>query len=379
MQKIDKALIDQVGILSENGMLECIVFLKCGVFSFVCLKNIVGKNGIIKHFPFINAVLVRIKRKDLSKLCSFSFVEYVSSIQKASILLYNSRKFLKINKVHQMGITGFGVTVAVIDTGCHPHLDFCLGRNRLHKFCDFVHEKQLPYDDNGHGTFVCGVLCGNGLVLNGKYMGIAPQANLIAIKALNEDGETTAKTILSAMQWVLDNKDKERIKVVCMSFGSTPLENNDPLMEGAKILWENGICVVCAGGNDGPEGKSIKSPGSCPNVITVGSITKLEEKKLKVAPFSSRGPAFDYIKPDILAPGVEIYSTINNNNFYSKMTGTSVSTPFIAGICALMLQRDKSLAPNDIKRILMENASKIDDEQNACGSGVVNIENIFFN
>ena len=373
-------LLCGVGVLNtQENKVQCIVFLKDCFLSKINFVSIVGKENLLEYFPFLNAYVILINRKNLEKLANFDFVEYVSSIQKASILLNNSRKFLKIDELHKKGITGKGVTIAVIDTGCYMHLDFCLGHNRIKKFCDFVGDLHASYDDNGHGTFVCGVACGNGLCKNGLYRGVAPDADLVVLKALNSHGETNGSTILKAMQWVLDNKEEFNIKVVCMSFGSTPIEHNDPLMEGAKVLWENGICVVCAAGNDGPTKNSIKSPGACPNVITVGSVDKLdlEQDKLKVAPFSSRGPAFDYVKPDILAPGVEIVSTTNGIGFYSSMSGTSVSTPFIAGICALMLQNDTSLSPNQIKEKLMEKAQKIDETQNASGSGFVNLENIF--
>ncbi len=380
MQKIDKNLLFCISALSKSETkVECIVFLKQGVCSKLMLKRIVGEDSIIAFYPFLNACSIQIEKKFLPKLAGLNFVEYVSSIQKASILLNNSRKILKIDEIHKRGITGKGVTVAIIDTGCHPHLDFCLGHNRIKAFYDFMNENQNPYDDNGHGTFVCGVVGGNGLTYNGKYRGVAPNAELVVIKALDKNGETTANIILSAMQWILDSKDKLNIQVVCMSFGSQPIENSDPLAEGAKVLWENGICVVCAGGNDGPGEGSIKSPGSCPNVITVGSVDKIdEEKNLKVAPFSSRGPAFDYIKPDIMAPGVDIISTSTSDAFYSSMSGTSVSTPFVAGICALMLQNDETLSPNEIKEILMKNASKFENNPNASGSGFLNLENIFF-
>lgn len=378
LDKIDINLLKNVCVLnSEQKILKCFVFLKN---KHNRLENIVPKKQILEYFPFLNAYLININQKDLKTLCDFEFVLYVSSVQKASILLYNSRKYLKVNDIHKLGFLGDGITCAVIDTGCYPHLDFCLGHNRIKKFVDFVDDKTKLYDDNGHGTFVCGVLAGNGLCFNGKYKGIAPNCDLVVLKALDKNGETQAVTILKSMQWILDNKEKYNIKVVCMSFGSSPIEKNDPLVEGAKILWENGICVVCAGGNDGPNHSSIKSPGVCPNVITVGSADKIDSlNEIKVAPFSSRGPAFDYIKPDIIAPGVDIVSTTNNKKFYTTMSGTSVSTPFVAGFCSLLLQKNTSFSPNHLKSILMANAQTLNGNQNDFGSGFVDLSNLFLN
>lgn len=377
-EKIDENLINKVQILEGLQKVRCILW----VVDFEVAKSQIieffGQDCIEGEFPFLNAIGICVENDALLNLSEFSWVEYVSSVQKANIFLNKSREDLEINDLHKMGVLGQNVCVAVVDTGIYPHLDFVLGKNRIKVFKDFVSNKEFPYDDNGHGTFVAGVVAGSGLVQNGKYRGVAPCCDLAILKALNSDGETQGFTILKAMQWIVDNKNKYNIKVVCMSFGSTPLSKNDPLILGAKALWENGIVVVCAGGNDGPNRSTIKSPGACPNVITVGSADKIKDlSKIKVAPFSSRGPAFDFIKPDIIAPGVEIVSTTNSTNFYTKMTGTSVSTPFVAGMCALMLGQNSTLSPNFVKSLIMASAVSVDDEKNACGSGMLNAGNIF--
>ena len=376
--KIDENLIDKICVLNKTKKeVLCIVWLK-NRYDLEKFYNIIDEENILKYYLFLNAVAIKIDKQNLFKIAKFDFIIYISSVQKASVFMHNSRAFLNIDSLHKKGICGEGVCVAIIDTGCFSHLDFMLRKNRIKKFVDFINNKKTLYDDNGHGTFVAGVLAGSGLVFNGKYKGIAPDCELIILKALDHNGETKALTILNAMEWILNNKEKYNIKIVCMSFGSSPLSENDPLIESAKILWENGICVVCAGGNDGPNKSSIKSPGACPNVITVGSLDKLTDfKNVTVAPFSSRGPIFDYIKPDLLAPGVDIISTSNDLNFYKVMSGTSVSTPFVAGVCALILQKNKNITPNEIKSILIKNANFVCEDKNACGSGFLNVYNIF--
>ncbi len=377
IEKIDVNLLNKVSALKKEDF-SCIVWVINFWEAKKKLLDTFGENCIVAEFPFLNAVAIKIKSGDLFKLSQFCFVEYVSSVQNASVFLNKARNDLDINDLHSMGVVGSGVCVAVIDTGIYPHLDFCMGHNRIVVFKDFVGGKSSPYDDNGHGTFVAGVLGGSGLVYNGKFKGVAPGCDLVILKALDKNGETQGVTILQAMQWIVDNKDTYNIKVVCMSFGSVPLSKNDPLIAGVKVLWENGIIVVCAGGNDGPQPNTIKSPGACPSVITVGScdiIDSLED--VKVASFSSRGPAFDFVKPDILAPGLEIISTDNSEKFYTQMTGTSVSTPFVAGMCALILGENPKLSPNFVKGLIMASAVTIDDDKNSCGSGLVNAKNIF--
>ena len=283
------------------------------------------------------------------------------------------RNILGIDELHKFNVMGHGITVAIIDTGCFPHLDFCAGRNRISKFCDLINKKEKLYDDNGHGTFVAGILGGSGLTANGRFRGVAPKCGMVILKALDRLGETEVSTILDAMQFVHENRNRYNIKVVCMSFGSSVLPKNDPLIKGAESLWNSGVTVVCAGGNDGPDAGSIRSPGASAKIITVGSAKFNELKGFNAADFSSRGPAINNIsKPDILAPGVDLTGASNRVNFYTQMSGTSVSTPIVAGTVALLLSRFPYYEPDQIKSVLLHTASSLDCERNTCGRGLVN-------
>ena len=285
-----------------------------------------------------------------------------------------SRKILNLDNVT---LSGKDVTIAFIDTGINKHIDFCLGKNRIIVFKDFVNNYDTIYDDNGHGTFVTGVAGGSGYLSNKSLKGIAPNCNIISLKALDQKGEANALTILEAMQWVYDNHKKYNIKVVCMSFGSEPLGNKDPIMKGAEGLWNQGVCVVTAGGNSGPTSNTIKSPGISKKIITVGGLNdhrkadgSFDENFFEVAKFSSRGPALGKIKPDIIAPSVDIVSCSHLGG-YKKMSGTSVATPMVAGICALIYEKYPNVMPDQIKRYLLQNAKAINSSRFAQGFGVV--------
>ena len=180
------------------------------------------------------------------------------------------------------------------------------------------------------------------------------------------------------MQWIYENKDKFNIKVVCMSFGSQPLDVNDPLMLGAEALWNEGIVVVAAAGNSGPQKSSIKSPGISGKIITVGALDdgrnneSNNSKNYKTASFSSRGPAYNFYKPDCLAPGVDIICASNKDDFYTKMSGTSVSAPIVAGSVALLLEKNPNLTPNQVKSKIMRSCQKIEFDRNSEGLGLIN-------
>lgn len=370
--KIDQELLYMVRVANLSRIVNCIVWIKDFFVNKEKIVSQLDEGELVAMYPFIGAIGITASQEKVWGLADFGCVEYISTVRTATIQMDNARKVIEVDKLHNSSYYGQGVTIAVIDTGCSPHIDLTLGKNRVAKFVSILNEEEKTmYDDNGHGTFVCGVLAGNGLHSGGKYKGIAPKSDVVIIKALNKDGETQAFNILSAMQWVYEHHQEYNIRVVCMSFGSTPLNKNDPLITGAKVLWDAGIVVVCAGGNDGPQENSIKAPGACENVITVGSV-QVVNGQFEVASFSSRGPIYNVMKPDVVAPGVDIHSISNRLDYYTTMSGTSVSTPMVAGVVALLLCKDKTLTPNKIKHIILHSTIVLPYTKNTCGEGLVN-------
>lgn len=376
MKKIDPNLFDEISVLDRNEKnIECVVYSN----NFLKTKQSLSRYKFLE-FPFLNAFGLNLDKSSIINLAGFNHVEYISSISKVFAQINVAKEIISVEKLYQQNFYGSGIGVAIIDTGIYPHLDFVFPKNRIVAFKDFVNNKIFPYDDNGHGTFVAGALAGGGIV-DKKFMGVAPKVNIISLKALNSSGETGALTILQAMQWIFDNKKKYNIKVVCMSFGATPLKTSDPLKRGAEKLWDDGIVVVSAGGNSGPESETIKSPGISPKIITVGALDdnrtendEYSEEFFSVAEFSSRGPAFSFFKPDCLASGVNIKGLKNGKEFFTKMSGTSVSTPIVAGVCALLCEKYGDISPNRIKYLLLKNAKTLTNNRLEEGYGIVNCD-----
>lgn len=376
-KKIDKTLFSLVSTMQDDKKWECIVHAS----DYERTKNILLRKNIkiLKEYSFIGTFRILANKKQLSSLTNLSQVKFVSSVSKVSALMNVAKKILGVDSEE---LTGKGVTVAFIDTGIYRHGDFCLGEDRIIQFVDFVENRGFEYDDNGHGTFVAGVCSGNGAMSGGKYSGIAPNTKIISLKALNKSGEATADRILDAMEWVYNNKNKYDIKVVCMSFGSEPLGYNDPIMSGAEALWRAGIVVVAAAGNSGPEYQTIKSPGVSSQIITVGGFNdnRIDEEEynpnfFEVAEFSSRGPAFKRYKPDLVAPSVDITSCSIKNK-YIKLSGTSVATPMVAGLSALILERNPKLSPFEVKKILCSSCQPISFNRNFEGLGYPDLRKI---
>ena len=374
-EKIDKNLLDKIVTQNKNNAnINCIILSKEYDRTKKELKTILNEN--ICELPIISGFAVECTSANLYKIAKLNCVRFISSDAKVNSLMYKTNNFLHTENLRNKIRNESTHSVVVIDTGVYPHIDFCLGKNRIIKFVDLINNKDISYDDNGHGTFVTGVLAGNSIV--DKYTGIDNSVNIIVIKALDSDGETTSIKILQAMQWVLDNSEKYNIKVFCMSFGSLLGDKNDPLMFGVEVLWNNGITVVCAGGNSGPELSTIMSPGASKKVITVGSLDEIEHG-LIVADFSSRGPVGNYYKPDLLVPGVNITSTNVfhlNKKFYTKMTGTSVSTPMVAGVVSLLYKINPNYSPDQIKYMLISACTKITGDKNSEGFGYLDLNNL---
>jgi serine protease AprX len=287
---------------------------------------------------------------------------------------------------YNMGFTGAGVGVAIVDSGTdgnHPDLNVA-------EFLDFVGtgSSLVAYDDAGHGTHIAGTLAGNGHDSNGKLAGMAPGIRLVSLKALDAQGAGKLSDVLQALDWLVKNAVSHKIRVVNLSFGTRVTESylTDPLTLATRKLVEQGVVVVVAAGNRGTDIHGHKiyggvtSPGNAPWVITVGASSTmgtLKRQDDEVANFSSRGPtAINFaLKPDIVASGVGTVSTAANpsteytrcgfltpscqvGSSYMALTGTSMAAPVVSGTVALMLQANPSLTPNLVKAILEYTAEK---------------------
>lgn len=376
LNKIDKKILGRISIQkAQDENIDVIVMAK----DYAYAKNILHKYscGKLIELPLINAIALNTNLKNIIEIASNNCVEFVSSNSKVCGLIFKSKKIMHVEIIENLINEKYNHTCVVIDTGIYPHIDFCLGKNRIAGFVDLINNKTSPYDDNGHGTFVSGILCGNSVTH--KYSGIDNRCNIIVIKALDSDGETSSVKILQAMQWIINNRKKYNIKVVCMSFGSQLTGGVDPLIFGAEVLWDNGIVVVSAGGNSGPDMETIMSPGASRKIITVGSLEIVQGDEFKVADFSSRGPALGNYKPDLLVPGVDIISTNvwgEDKEFYTKMTGTSVSTPMVAGIVSLLFKINPNYSPNQIKFMLLKSCVPISGDRNAEGFGRLDLRKL---
>lgn len=280
--------------------------------------------------------------------------------------------------------TGKGIGIAVVDTGISSHMDFGIGKDsRIVYFMDFVKGKRGMYDDCGHGTHVSGIIAGNGRASNGKYEGIAPESEIIALKTLNDKGNGKINNVLNALNWILDNKERYNIRIVNISMGAgegTNYSEDNELVLGIEKVWDAGMVVCVAAGNSGPGNSTITMPGICRKIITVGCMdddTEVIMNNTRVINYSGRGPtAAAIMKPEIVAPGGNVYSCGGGYRNYVSKSGTSMATPVVSGLIALLLEVNPKLTNVQIKRLLKNAAEDTGEDRYKQGWGKINIDNM---
>ena len=301
------------------------------------------------------------------------------------------------DQVWELGYTGEGVVVAVVDSGVnYDHLDLADhlwdgGEEFPHHGYDIVNDDDDPMDDKGHGTHCAGTVCGDGTA--GALTGIAPDATLMCVKSIRGDGFGGAVNIAGGMEWAVEHGSD----LISMSLGmvGAGVADKEILRRTCEAVLDAGIVAMVCAGNEGnaflqityPVPNNVRVPASCPPpyldpdqmanpgalscVVAVGAVNYNDA----AADFTSRGPVTwqdtefgDYaynpgiglIRPDLCAPGVNIKSLdYENTSGYTNMDGTSQATPCVAGIVALMLQKNPELTPAEICRILEETSVKL--------------------
>jgi serine protease AprX len=285
-------------------------------------------------------------------------------------------------------VSGRGVTVAVLDTGVDgTHRDLAGRVVQNHKLADtqslgvgFIYPLALPNLPNtdlvyGHGTFVAGVIAGNGQQSSGKYAGVAPGANILGLSA----GDASLLFILSGFDYLLANAASFNVRVVNCSFSAnTVFDVNDPVNIATKMLTDNGVSVVFSAGNTGPGADSLNPYAVAPWVISTGAT----DNRGTLANFSSRGDfGSSLFRPTLVAPGVNTVSLrpstlasvttveglLANDSalsaselpYYTTGSGTSYSAPQVAGAIALMLEVNPNLTPAQIRDILQRTATPL--------------------
>jgi subtilisin family serine protease len=270
----------------------------------------------------------------------------------------------------EAGLTGKGVTVAVLDSGVdagHPDLDGRIAQSR-----SFIPGEEVA-DRHGHGTHVASTVGGSGAASDGKEKGVAPGATLAVGKVLSDQGTGSESQIIAGMEWAARDVDAD---IVSMSLGSTePSDGTDPMAQAVDALSrETGALFVVAAGNTGSP-SSIGSPGAADSALTVGAVDSAD----RAAWFTSAGPRYgdNALKPDLSGPGVGILAArsrlAEGSGDYTSMDGTSMATPHVSGVAALLAERHPDWSGAQLKDALMSTSKRLDDSAYRLGAGRVSV------
>ncbi|MFC7321859.1 S8 family peptidase [Halobacillus campisalis] len=297
-------------------------------------------------YDSFNAVAVSIPVESISNLERQPEIKWIESDQKVSA---NAQKIdwgyesINTNLSYNWGLTGKGINVAVIDTGIdeeHPDLNIKGGKN-------FIDTSSSYDDDNGHGTHVAGVIGAKDNSIG--IIGVAPQANLYALKALDREGEGWEAEIIAGVQWAVENK----MDVINLSL--TSCKSSEAMRRVLNEAEKDGISVVAASGNkllcSGEYLNDVMYPARYSSVISVGAVDRNKERAL----FSYGGDSLDFV-----APGESIYSTYTGSQSgggaYETLNGTSMAAPYVSGIIALHKQAFPNLSLGDIEQMMIDHS-----------------------
>lgn len=320
------------------------------------ISTIRADGARIKYqYTIINAVAAKVPAQVVEKIGKRPFVKLIEPDYEVKLVLDQSISQIQVDKVWEEGITGKDIDVAILDTGIHDEHPYLT----VEKEVDYTGEG--TDDLHGHGTHCAGIVASTDLT----YRGVAYDSDLFNVKVLNKDGIGYSSDVIKGIEWAIANG----AEIISMSLGARvePCDGTDALSQAVDQAVNRGIVVVVAAGNYGPDSGTITSPGCSKKAITVGAVDDND----RVPDWSSRGPTADgRVKPDLVAPGVTITSTWKDNSFRS-LSGTSMSTPHVSGVAALLLEADSTLEPDEVKEALKTTALDLGLDENTQGAGRV--------
>ncbi|MBS3141042.1 S8 family serine peptidase [Candidatus Woesearchaeota archaeon] len=363
-----------VSIISKNSMIED----KEKVSVIVKLKEstpnmfqgfVVYEDSLDKQYYYssTDSYLILIDKDKLEALRNNENIELISEEQVYHATLEDALPLSNVTLVQSLfNLTGKGQTVCILDTGInysHQDLgncsetDFLSGNcNKIISGYDFVNNDNNPYDDAGHGSHVSGIVSRT-----------APDAKIISVKVLDENGDGSSSIINAGIDFCINHKEEYNISVISMSLGGGLYSNycnNEPLKPFIDAALSQNITVVASAGNDFSKTK-ITGPACINGVTSVSALNKDNS----IASYSNRNK-----NTVVLAIGSNINSTSISGN-YETMTGTSMSTPLVSGAIALLNQYQLKnfniiLSPQEINLLLKNNGNNITDSTGLNYSGL---------
>lgn len=352
------------------------------------------KSKFIHSIPSISCITAYLNPHAIDRLAEYPSIDYIT-IDKYAYLcgsgVLSSNGIVFTNKCN---FTGKGIGIGIVDTGVYPHADLINKQNKIKKFADIVNGIKYPYDDNGHGTFISGIIAGSGSLSKNMYKGIAENSHLYCIKAFNAIGKAFISDTLYAIDKLINESSEYNIKVICLPFETT---DNDTFILSLfdslfKAAWDKNISVVVPAGQNGSIQCSIKGISTLENCITAGGLDTTSRTELYK--YSSGGPFKKLEKPDLSAACVNICSLNTDINYkserngmkvypeplikpYTCFTGTSCAAAYIAGVCSLLYESKPLINCRDVISLLKVSCRLLDIPKWFQGAGEIDFNKLF--
>lgn len=354
------------------------------------------KCTIHQNIEIIDCLCADVSSLVISRLIEYPEVDYITFDGIANICAHNilSANNIRTGFMNVIKLSGKGIGIGIIDTGVYPHKDLKQPSSKICKFVDLINELNYPYDDNGHGTFISGLIAGSGASSNGKYRGIAPDSAVYMIKAFEASGRAYISTIFKALILLINESKENNIRIICLPF-ETFSENSFILSIFSKLFKlanDNNIVVVVPSGSNKNNKNSIVGIATLSNCITVAGVTA--GSQMNSYTYSSAGPLGKLEKPNLCAACTDLCSLNCDTSYiserkgiklyarelkkpYTNYEGTSCAAAFVAGVFALLLEKKPELSPRDATSLVKTSCKFLKLPKWQQGLGYIDLENLF--
>lgn len=382
--------------LSKNAYRSYRVLIKYKNFQSSITKKINSYRGIVYNtIDSINIISAELNARGIERILEYPEIE---KIYLDEYLYLCGMSVNAANKVYfndKFNLNGTGVGIGIVDSGVFPHTDLLSPSNKIDLFIDLVNNLNYPYDDNGHGTSVAGILCSSGISSNNMYTGICNKAHLFCFKAFDKLGKGFASNILYAIESLINISQEHNIKLLCLPFEL--LTHNTFIISCFENIFDysisKGVVPIVPSGSKLNDKYSITGISTLPNCISVGGLDTTGTSILPYK-FSSAGPYGKSVKPDLSAACVNIVSLNSDLNYISEkngiklypkkldashktFTGTSIAAAYICGLCALLFEKNPNMTFKDLNSLLKVGCTPADDiPKYIQGEGIVDIKKL---
>ncbi|MGL5479119.1 MAG: S8 family peptidase [Clostridium sp.] len=391
--KLDINLIEA---LKNNPYEKYRVMIKCKTLFSTILKKVASfKDALIYEIEYCNIVVANLSKREITLLIEYPEVEKIffdEYLFLCGVSVASANKFYKSNS--NFKFDGSGVKIGIIDSGVYPHLDLTRPTNKILEFKDVTYGITHPYDDNGHGTAMAGVICSSGISSGDLYSGIAKNANIISYKAFDALGKGYASSILYSIEDLIKKYREHNLRILCLPFEM--LNSNSYILKAFQNIFEKAVSFnivpIVPTGSINVDEKTLKGISTLKNCIVVSGVTSENTGVPYIYSSSSlssksKMPNFAAVCTNIttLNSDINYISEKNGTKLYPKKldakyktySGTSLSVAIVSAVCALLLQYNQTLKLDDLVSLINLSCTNDNDlPKNVVGEGIINLNKL---